>query len=109
MALTVNPGTTTTSGALAAPSLASPAADARFAPGQVITFDWSDVAGAASYTIQIDDNDKFPTPYVVNQTVSASQLTLSTLPTQTMWFRVRANAADGTPGAWSSIRRFEVK
>jgi hypothetical protein len=26
-----------------------------------------------------------------------------------MWWRVRANNASGTPGAWSSVRRFEVK
>jgi hypothetical protein len=26
-----------------------------------------------------------------------------------MWWRVRANPATGNPGAWSAIRRFEVK
>jgi hypothetical protein len=41
-------------------------------PGQNITFDWSDVSGAASYTIQIDDHDSFPSPWLVNQTVTAS-------------------------------------
>jgi hypothetical protein len=87
----------------------SPLADARFARGATITFDWRDVTGAASYTIQIDDKDTFPAPYVVSQTVSASQLSLATLPAQTMWFRVRANAGDGTTGPWSSSRRFEVK
>ena len=48
--------------ALPAPSLVSPAADARFAPGANITFNWSDVTGAASYTIQIDDSNTFPSP-----------------------------------------------
>jgi hypothetical protein len=42
---------------LPAPSLIAPAADARFAPGTNITFDWTDVSGATSYTIQIDDQD----------------------------------------------------
>jgi hypothetical protein len=37
------------------PSLLSPPADARFAPGTNIVFDWGDVTGAVSYTIQIDD------------------------------------------------------
>jgi hypothetical protein len=50
--LTVDPAST---GALPAPSLLAPAADARFNAGQTIVFDWSDVSGAASYTIQVDD------------------------------------------------------
>jgi hypothetical protein len=104
-------GTTSppSSGTLAAPSLISPASDARFAPGQTVTFDWSDVAGAASYTLQVDDQDTFPSPLIVNQTLTASRFSTSTLPTTRMWYRVRANDASGMPGTWSSIRRFEVK
>jgi hypothetical protein len=93
---------------LAAPSLISPAADARFAPGTNITFDWSDVAGATSYTIQIDDRNDFPSPLILNQTVAPSQFSTSILPTLTMWWRVRANNVGGS-GAWSAVRRFEVK
>ena len=95
-------------GTLPAPSLVSPAADARFAPGANITFDWSDVSGAASYTIQIDDQNNFSSP-VVNQTVTPSQFSSSTLPTQTMWWRARANNASGNAGTFSPARRFEVK
>jgi hypothetical protein len=94
---------------LAAPSLVSPAADARFAPGTNINFDWSDVTGAANYTIQIDDQNTFTSPLLVNQSVTASQFSTSTLPTMTMWWRVRANDASGNAGAWSEVRRFEVK
>ena len=104
--LTINPQS---SGTLPAPSLLSPANDARFNPGQAITFDWSDVAGASTYTIQIDDSQSFSTPLTVNQTTSASQFTTSTLPTTRMWWRVRANDSSGAPGAWSSVRRVEVK
>jgi hypothetical protein len=93
---------------LPAPSLISPAADARFAPGTNIAFDWSDVAGATSYTIQIDDQDTFSSPLIVNQTVATSQFTTDTLPTLRMWWRARANSGD-TPGNWSSARRFEVR
>jgi hypothetical protein len=93
---------------LPAPSLISPAADARFAPGTNITFDWSDVAGATSYTIQIDDQDTFSSPLIVNQTVGTSQFTTNTLPTLRMWWRARANSGD-TPGNWSFARRFEVR
>ncbi|HJS24111.1 MAG TPA: hypothetical protein VJ751_07145 [Pyrinomonadaceae bacterium] len=105
--LTVTPAST--SSPLPAPSLVSPAADARFSPGTSITFDWTDVSGAASYTIQIDNEDSFATPQLVNLNTTASQFTTSTLPTTRMWWRVRANSASGTPGSWSSIRRFEVK
>jgi len=108
--LTVAPASTPppSSDPLPAPSLISPASDARFNPGSSITFDWTDVSGAASYTIQIDDSDTFSSP-LVNQATTASQFTTNTLPTTRMWWRVRANSASGTPGSWSSARRFEVK
>jgi hypothetical protein len=94
---------------LPAPSQLSPAADATFSPGQAITFDWSDVAGAASYTIQIDDTQTFTAPLTVDQATTVSQFTTSTLPTVRMWWRVRANDSSGAAGTWSSSRRFEVK
>jgi hypothetical protein len=73
-----------------------------------VTFDWSDVNGAASYTIQVSTQDTFPSS-IVNQNVTASQFSTSTLPTSTMWWRVRANDASGKAGAWSAARRFELK
>ena len=94
---------------LPAPTLISPSADALFRPGASITFDWADVSGATSYTIQIDSDNSFAAPQVVNQDTTVSQFTTSTLPTTKMWWRVRANSASGTPGSWSSARRFEVK
>jgi hypothetical protein len=103
--LTVTPASTSS---LPSPSLISPAADSRFNPGASITFDWSDVSGAASYTIQIDNEESFATP-IVNQNTTVSQFTTSTLPTTRMWWRVRANSSSGTPGSWSAARRFEVK
>jgi hypothetical protein len=106
--LTVTPASTSTS-PLPAPSLISPATDARFSPGASITFDWTDVSGAASYTIQIDNEESFATPQVVNQNTTVSQFTTSTLPTTRMWWRVRANSTSGTAGSWSPARRFEVK
>jgi hypothetical protein len=96
-------------GALPAPSLLAPAADARFRPGQTILFDWSDVAGAATYTIQVDDSSSFSSPLVLEQTVTGSQLGTSALPAQRLWWRVRANDGSGSPGAWSGARRFEVR
>lgn len=90
---------------MAAPSLVSPPNDARFSRGQAITFDWSDVTGAVSYTIQIDDSDRFTTPQLVNQTLDASTFTTSALPRAKMWWRARARDGAGNPGNWSSVRR----
>ena len=92
-----------------APSLVSPANDARFSPGATIRFDWSDVAGAATYTIQIDTSQTFGAPFTVEQTVNGSQFSTSTLPTTRMWWRVRANDSAGAAGTWSAVRRLEVK
>jgi hypothetical protein len=103
--LTVNPAAT---GILPAPSPVSPAVDARFNSGQTIAFDWSDVAGGASYIIQIDDQSGFSSP-TVNQAVSTSTYSTSTLPVTRMWWRAQAVDSAGVPGEWSTARRFEVK
>jgi hypothetical protein len=89
-----------------APTPLSPANDAR--SNQPLRFDWSDVNGAASYTIQVDDSSSFSSPLVLNQVVTASELTSNSLPVATVWWRVRANNSAGTPGAWSSVRRVRV-
>jgi hypothetical protein len=118
--LTVNPSTTvsptptptvsptpTSSGPLPAPTLLSPASDTKFSPGQTVTLDWSDVAGAASYEIQISSANDFSKPGV-DQTVTASQFATSTLSSSNWYWRVRAKDASGNPGAWSSALRFTV-
>jgi len=104
-ALTVNPVST----ALPAPTLLSPANNTRFSAGAAITFDWSDVSGAASYTIEIDNSSTIAAPLTTTQTVTASQTAISNLPGQKMWWRVRANATSGAAGAWSAVRGIEVK
>lgn len=105
-ALSINP---VSSGPLPAPNLISPSNDARFRRGQTVTFDWSDVAGAASYRIQIDDGSSFSAPQTVNQTVSDSRYSTSSLPARKLWWRVQAIDASGTEGAWSSVRRLEIR
>lgn len=105
----VTGGTADTSTALVAPTLSAPSADQRFAAGATVNFDWSDVAGAASYDLQIDDTDKFSAPLVLDRTVAASQFSASGLPTETMFWRVRAISSSGVTGPWSAVRRFELK
>ena len=98
-ALTINPPPTP-----AAPSLISPAKDAT--PAQPVTFDWSDVANTTSYEIQVDDSSTIAAPFVANQIVSASQVTIGSLPAQRLWWRVRAQNAAGVFGPFSSSVRF---
>jgi hypothetical protein len=93
---------------LPAPSLLSPGSDARFSPGQTINFDWSDVSGAASYTIQASTSSAFSST-VLNQTVTTSRYSTSSLRAADMYWRARANDSSGNPGTWSGSRRFRVK
>jgi len=88
----------------AAPTLVAPANGATTA--LPVTFDWNDVANAASYQIQVDDSSAFSTPRVIDQTVTASQYTATTLAISQHWWRVRGRNAAGTAGAWSSVRSF---
>ncbi|MEP7112117.1 MAG: hypothetical protein ABI862_02525 [Ilumatobacteraceae bacterium] len=90
----------------AAPTLLAPANQATVR--QPVAFDWSDVANAATYTIQIDDSSTFAAPFVVNVTVSASTYTATGLP-QRVWWRVRAIDASGTAGPWSPTRRLDLR
>jgi VCBS repeat protein len=87
-----------------APTLLSPAQDAT--PAQPVAFDWTDVSAATSYRIQIDDSSDFSAPRVVDQTVTASHFTASTLAARQHWWRVRGINSAGTAGTWSSVRRF---
>lgn len=88
----------------AAPTLLSPAADAT--PGQPVSFDWTDVANATSYQIQVDDSSNFSAPFRVDQTVGTSQVSIGGLPAQRLWWRVRARNSAGVFGPFSSARRF---
>ena len=88
----------------AAPTLLSPAQDAT--PAQPVFLDWTDVSAATSYRIQIDDSSTFPTPIVVDRTVTASQFTAPTLAAQRHWWRVQGINSAGIAGAWSTVQRF---
>ncbi|MFN0028441.1 MAG: putative Ig domain-containing protein [Acidimicrobiales bacterium] len=96
--LTVNPPRPGT------PSTVAPANDATVA--QPITFDWTDVANAVGYEIQIDNSSTIAAPYVFSQAVSSSQTSISGLPAQRLWWRVRAQNSAGQYGSYSSTRRF---
>jgi len=89
----------------AAPTLLSPANDAT--PTLPVTFDWSDVANATGYEIQVDDSSTFGAPFRALQSVNVSQATIGSLPAGVrLWWRVRARNAAGVFGAFSTARRF---
>ena len=88
----------------AAPALLSPIDGDT--PPQPITFDWSDVAGAASYTIQIANTIAFSAPLVRNVSVTSSIYATTSLATTTQFWRVRGVNSAGTAGPWSAVRSF---
>jgi hypothetical protein len=69
-------------------------------------FDWENVIGATSYSLQVATTPSFAT-LVLNQNLSASAyVPISDLPRNTLLFwRVRTNGPGG-PGAWSRVRHF---
>lgn len=71
-------------------------------------FDWNNVGGATSYTLQIASNQNF-NPVILSRLVTPSAYLMPTdLPRNTLIFwRVRANGANG-PSAWSRVRHFHT-
>ena len=91
----------------AAPTLVSPANGATSA--QPVTLDWNDVTNAAGYDVQVDNSSTIAAPFVANPTVTVSQVTLSGLPAQQLWWRVRAKNSAGVFGPFSATQRFTVQ
>ncbi|MBK7091390.1 MAG: discoidin domain-containing protein [bacterium] len=97
---------TTTCTLPAAPSFVSPANGVTNLT-QPIALDWSDVAGATRYHVQVDNNSNFSSPAADNQpttsTYSASSLTVGTV----YYWRMRAQNACGW-SVWSAARSFST-
>jgi hypothetical protein len=86
------------------PSLLAPSnADT---PPQPITFDWSNVTSAVSYTIQIDDSSAFTAPLVRQASVTDTMYATSGLATTTHFWRVRGVNSVRVAGPWSVVRSF---
>lgn len=93
---------------LPAPSLLAPSSGARFEVGRSIPFDWTDVTGAATYTLQVGTSSTFTT-VVLTRTVTVSQLSASLTSAGDRFWRVRANRSDGSPGTWSGARSIRIR
>jgi hypothetical protein len=63
----------------------------------LIRFDWSNISGAASYQLQIDDSESFSVTLRADVLPTASEYSISTLPTMRMYWRARA------------VRRLEIR
>ncbi|MBK7090630.1 MAG: hypothetical protein IPH59_02735 [bacterium] len=87
-----------------APNYVSPANGAT-GLAQPVALDWSDIAGAIAYQVQVDDNSSFASTVIDQQpassTVSASGLTGGTV----YYWRVRAQNVCGW-GSWTTARTF---
>ena len=90
---------------LAAPTLQAPANTAT-GVAQPVAFNWTDVANAVDYEIQIDNTSTVAAPFVAGQVVVGSQASIGSLPAQQLWWRVRARNAAGVFGPFSATRRF---
>jgi hypothetical protein len=103
---------------LGAPSLQSPGNGAKLSFRRLTTFDWTDVANAAWYELQIDSNTAFLPPFAINvgptQSFWAGNAAFG-IPSEGVpetgvkYWRVRAVSASGTTGPWSSVRSLTVR
>jgi hypothetical protein len=95
---------------LPAPTLLSPANNARLPINQAIPFSWSAVAGAATYEVQFDDSSSFTNPLFAAQTgLTQPQTTQTFTSERRFWWRVRARTAGGVNGAWSAARSIDIR
>jgi beta-lactamase superfamily II metal-dependent hydrolase len=69
-------------------------------------FEWEDVAGATSYTLQVSKNGTFSQLVVIKTTATSTySQTTDLLASTTYYWRVRTNAANG-PSVWSNTGTF---
>lgn len=89
------------------PILSSPPTNATISE-QPVTFDWANVPGAISYQIQVDNSSTPSSPFIIDRSVSVSELTSTGVTFSAgrvhSW-RVRARNSVGT-GPWSDVFRF---
>ncbi len=91
------------------PATASLTSPANGATGlaQPVVFDWSDVAGATNYQIQVDDSSDFSSPLIDQQSVTSTYSGSSMNASTTYNWRVRAQNSCGW-GSWTSARTFST-
>ncbi len=89
-------------------SAANAAPSRNFFTVQPITLTWKPVTWAFQYHIQVDTNNSFKSPFIVDTTVTVPELLLNTLDPHTYSWRVQAVHENGTQGGWSATESFSV-
>ncbi len=106
--MTLKLGGAATMDMLRPPSPLAPYENAAVGLGAPVEFSWSDVIGAATYTLEVDDSPAFDVPLVASRVLLAPRVSLSGPPPGVFWWRVRANDHYGAPGRWSQPRMLQV-
>lgn len=88
------------------PTLVAPA-NAASGLSLPLAIDWSDVSGATTYQLQIDDNADFSSPFLTQSTVVSSYSATGLSSGVPLYWRTRALNGCG-PGNWSSSRVFSI-
>lgn len=89
------------------PALLSPTNGTQLAATQP-EFQWTPVQGARDYTLQVSTDSSFGSALTNVQTDSTAYVSTTTYPAQsTLYWRVRANDAQGIALTWSSTGTFE--
>jgi hypothetical protein len=93
---------------LIVPSAPNAAPIRNFYSALPITLTWGRVDWAVQYEVQVDNTASFAMPWVHDQVVPATTLSIqvSGLSNGTYYWRVRARRANGTWGTWSIVDSF---
>ena len=92
----------------ATPILLSPADDYLEETTTKPLFEWKSAQNAASYQIQIDNNQSFNSVEYENETENTSRNSTTDLTQGDYYWRVRAFNAYDTPGDWSNTWKFTI-
>lgn len=72
-------------------------------------FEWASVNGAASYQLQISDDNSFSTVFADTSDITATTARITNLSTATTYYwRVRGFSTSGTAGVWSTTYSFST-
>ncbi|MCG3158744.1 MAG: hypothetical protein DKINENOH_05388 [bacterium] len=90
------------------PALLSPA-NSQTLSSTTFVFDWSDVAGAMYYMLQIDSDNGFTSPVIQDTSIAVSNYTPSkSFSEGSYYWRVSSKNLDNRWGEWSEIWKFII-
>jgi hypothetical protein len=93
--------------AVGVPTPISPLGEELQPPNDVPLLTWEGVAGATSYTVQVDETDDFISPLSAAQT-RVTSYAAGPLPKGSYYWRVQATRASGVDSDWSATAAFSV-